>query len=233
MLQSGNMDITHHLIWGAVENSSQSSGREGSHEQRQNYVAEVLRDIQVMTESSASDSKNASVELLDPSARPSDVPGPAQLEQARLHAEYRCTPCHYMAARASCRKGGHCLFCHSQHERHSKSRPRKAKRAHCKKVVDELDFVISKGPEAFKEQISSLLEKGSFMTLVVKSKLRALEQRDDISPEISKIAREVHVELRKAEVAKFECDSSDPEKSENGENAKTTPAASSTRLLSL
>ena len=58
------------------------------------------------------------------------------------HSVGECSPCHYMAARGTCKIGDKCKFCHESHDKpRVKPRPRRGIRKYCKGAVDQLDVI--------------------------------------------------------------------------------------------
>eukprot|EP00929_Paragymnodinium_shiwhaense_P071659 TRINITY_DN36410_c0_g1_i1.p1 TRINITY_DN36410_c0_g1~~TRINITY_DN36410_c0_g1_i1.p1 ORF type:complete len:294 (+),score=59.41 TRINITY_DN36410_c0_g1_i1:223-1104(+) len=213
-----------HVLWGGVDSMSGSQASRGTPEtsghnpadlsgtsemmrkdRQRAYVLEALQDLQLRSESDASKDLSANSRdagMHDQVGMHNQEAGLNQQEpleqqagQAELHERGKCTPCHYMATRNVCKKGDSCCFCHMPHEVQAKPRPRKAKRAYCKRAADELESICQANPAGLKEYVETLLRHGTYMSMVVKSKLKVMEKGGDypaaVAEQVAKVLREV------------------------------------------
>jgi len=240
----------HHVVWGAVEEeensvskSSNSRGQSQScsyeERQRKDYVAEVMQNVtqeQHSSESSAPGQDSQGESFVDIPAFAKKIQeaqeriknslpmvsshADIQAEQIRLHEIAQCTPCHYLTTRMFCRKGKSCSFCHEPHQKQTKPRPRKAKRAHCKKVADALDRMGWEGIiEGFEQHAETLIKQGSYMSMVVRSKLKGLAYTAGVDSEIARISKDVLARHKERDALSDSDIDSDEERKEMSANA--------------
>jgi len=94
------------------------------------------------------------VDVVDDRAVGSDLEGrgkrdSGQAELAKLewsrgterHATGKCKPCLYRNAKAGCKNGVNCMFCHAPHVKKHRVRPSKTARQQCRKFAEMLDNV--------------------------------------------------------------------------------------------
>ncbi|CAE8595779.1 unnamed protein product, partial [Polarella glacialis] len=76
-----------------------------------------------------------------------------------------------------------CAFCHLAHPKRFRPRPCKSKRSKCKRLAGMLDSVFANDPEQFDEAVSLLSTQGGYLQTVVKSKVRNLQNQDEMETE--------------------------------------------------
>eukprot|EP00747_Dinoflagellata_sp_TGD_P215464 gnl/TRDRNA2_/TRDRNA2_88148_c1_seq1.p1 gnl/TRDRNA2_/TRDRNA2_88148_c1~~gnl/TRDRNA2_/TRDRNA2_88148_c1_seq1.p1 ORF type:complete len:174 (+),score=27.24 gnl/TRDRNA2_/TRDRNA2_88148_c1_seq1:2-523(+) len=91
------------------------------------------------------------------------------------HDAGECKPCLWLTSKVGCFQGAECNFCHLSHPKKSRSRPCKAKRTQCKKLVGTLDAVYNQDPDHFMETVGNLAGESSYMRAILRSKMRQLE----------------------------------------------------------
>ena len=69
----------------------------------------------------------------DATAVPSKTPA-----GSTLHAEGRCSPCHFFSTTKGCRAGTTCNFCHMAHEILPRPRPCRQRRAKAKRLAEAM-----------------------------------------------------------------------------------------------
>lgn len=89
-------------------------------------------------------------------------------EQSSLHAAGQCSPCRFLFSKKGCQIGSECKYCHMPHEKPTKSRPSRDKRARCKKFADALDA----DPDTRVYTAEQLSAMGTYLQKIVDSKCR-------------------------------------------------------------
>jgi len=89
-------------------------------------------------------------------------------EQSSFHAAGQCSPCRFLFSKKGCQIGSECKYCHMPHEKPTKSRPSRDKRARCKKFADALDA----DPDMRVYTAEHLSAMGTYLQKIVDSKCR-------------------------------------------------------------
>ena len=187
------MPACNHVIWGRIDAEMDDSAAERSivsdSEERNlnNKHAPIAEHVCFLTPSDTEQSGGEVGMTSRKNSQEETTSTDAQGIQEQLHKQGSCSPCVYIASQKMCLLGASCDFCHQSHakqEAMAPPRPRKSKRAQCKKVADQLDVLAAEDPKAFVENVKLLLCQGSYMRTVVKSKLKGMGREDigDLSP---------------------------------------------------
>mmetsp|Transcript_129948 Transcript_129948/g.259227 ORF Transcript_129948/g.259227 Transcript_129948/m.259227 type:complete len:237 (-) Transcript_129948:300-1010(-) len=111
--------------------------------------------------------------LSDATAVPSTTPS-----ASTLHAEGRCSPCHFFSTTKGCRAGTTCKFCHMPHDIPPRTRPCKERRAKAKRLADAMlrqpsEVCTSTITEQSLASASDEPKNPSYLQQVIRSKLKS------------------------------------------------------------
>uniref|UniRef100_A0A7S1AIL7 C3H1-type domain-containing protein n=1 Tax=Noctiluca scintillans TaxID=2966 RepID=A0A7S1AIL7_NOCSC len=167
------MDFVQHRIWGKAEPHGRdpSAASSESGDDGETLPVDLRQHLAYNVHYLPEDSSSERVELrLD-----SDDKGQAPVVEPRTfadegaHENGTCVPCHFHLTTKGCVKGTACAFCHYSHQR-GPTRPCKKKRERCKKTLDMIEQRCD--PEQFRETAQELCSQSTYMSTVVRGKLR-------------------------------------------------------------
>lgn len=87
---------------------------------------------------------------------------------SQLHASGACRPCLYFNSPVGCSIGHRCRFCHLSHPKNRRPRPCKAKRTHCKQIVNMLCTVFGPESKQFEETSEKLSSESQYMRSILR-----------------------------------------------------------------